>query len=71
MNLPSQLKVLGKKKNKIIKIQEEISTLQNRRLAVNPELENWETGKTEGVNWVYLQSKKNLEMDAVGYSLLI
>ena len=52
MNLPSQLKVLGKKKNKIIKIQEEISTLQNRRLAVNPELENWETGKTEGVNWV-------------------
>lgn len=52
MNLPSQLKVLGEKKNKIIKIQEEISTLQNRRLAVNPELENWETGKTEGVNWV-------------------
>lgn len=58
MNLPLEFKVSGKlkkrnKENKIVEIQEEINILQNRRLGINPELENWETtGKIEGVNWV-------------------
>ena len=58
MKLLLEFKVSGKlkkrnKENKIVKIQEEINILQNRRQGINPELENWETtGKIEGVNWV-------------------